>query len=322
MSACRVSVVVPTYRRPALLARCVGALLVQGLRADAYEIVIADDAGEAGLAARLAQLPNPHGVRLRVAAVGPAHGPAAARNAGWRAACGEVIAFTDDDTIPAPDWLAAGLAAITDADAVSGRVTMALPAVCTDYARDAAGLTRAEFVTANCFVRRAMLETVGGFDERYTEAWREDSDLHFALLEAGARLVHAPGAVVEHPLRPAGFGVSLRQQRKIRFDALLYRKHPALYRTRIRARPQLRYYGIVLAATTALAAGLVQAGGLTVAAGSLWAALTGEFCARRLRGTTRAPLHVLEMALTSIAIPPLAVYWRAVGALKFRSALL
>jgi len=318
----RASIVVPTYRRPALIARCVSALLVQGLRADGYEILVADDAGEPLLGARLAQLPNPHGVRVRVIAVGPAHGPAAARNAGWRAARGAIVAFTDDDTIPAPDWLAAGLAAMREADAATGRVTMALPTPCTDYARDAAGLTRAEFVTANCFVRRSTLEAIGGFDERYTEAWREDSDLHFALLAAGARLVPAPAAVVEHPLRPAGFGISLQQQRKIRFDALLYRKYPRLYRERIRRRPQWRYYAIVSAALVALIAGLAGRWDVAAFAGALWASLTLAFCARRLRGTTRSPVHVAEMLWTSIAIPPVALFWRAVGAWRFRSPLL
>lgn len=317
----RVSVVVPTFRRPALIARCVTALLVQGLRADDYEILVADDANEPTLAARLAGLPNPHGVRLDLVTVGPAHGPAAARNAGWRAAQGEIVAFTDDDTIPAPDWLAAGLAAMREADAATGRVTMALPTPCTDYARDAAGLTRAEFVTANCFVRRATLELIGGFDERYTEAWREDSDLHFALLAAGARIVHAPLAVVEHPLRPAPWGISLRQQRKIRFDALLYRKYPSLYRQRIRAHPQWRYYAIVGLALLSLAMAWRGHGASAAVALALWATLTLRFCLLRLRGTTHAPAHVAEMLLTSIAIPPLAVFWRAVGAWRFRSPL-
>jgi hypothetical protein len=63
----------------------------------------------------------------------------------------------------------------------------------TDYERDAHGLERSEFVTANCFVSKRGLERLGGFDERFPLAWREDSDLHFRLLRVGARLAHAPG---------------------------------------------------------------------------------------------------------------------------------
>src|SRR5690606_30571680 len=114
------------------------------------------------------------------------HGPAAARNVGWRAARCEVVAFTDDDCIPDPGWLAAGTRAVEQGfAAATGRVVVPLPDAPTDYERDAAGLARAEFVTANCFCRRSVLEALGGFDERFSAAWREDSDLHFALLRAG-----------------------------------------------------------------------------------------------------------------------------------------
>jgi GT2 family glycosyltransferase len=134
------------------------------------------------------------------------HGPAAARNVGWRAAGAPLVAFTDDDTVPGKDWLAAGLAAF-DSDpevaAVTGRTVVPLPPRPTDYQRNEAGLESAEFITADCFCRRDVLEAVGGFDERFTDAWREDSDLHFALLERGAKVVRADKAVVVHPVRPA-----------------------------------------------------------------------------------------------------------------------
>jgi GT2 family glycosyltransferase len=52
-------------------------------------------------------------------------------------------------------------------------------------------------------IRRSALEMVGGFDERFTVAWREDSDLQFTLLERGMILVSALRAVVTHPIRQA-----------------------------------------------------------------------------------------------------------------------
>ena len=52
-------------------------------------------------------------------------------------------------------------------------------------------------------IRRGALEMVGGFDERFTVAWREDSDLQFTLLERGMVLVPALRAVVTHSIRPA-----------------------------------------------------------------------------------------------------------------------
>src|SRR5690606_30934416 len=92
-------------------------------------------------------------------------GPAAARNLGWRAALGKIIAFTDDDCLPEKDWLANGVAAFVHGVAgVSGRVIVPLSDQPTDNERNATGLARSDFVTANCFYRRAVLEEVGGFD--------------------------------------------------------------------------------------------------------------------------------------------------------------
>jgi glycosyltransferase involved in cell wall biosynthesis len=315
----RVSVVVPTFRRPALLDRCLGALARQDVGASSFEVVVADDEGSDATRSRVESLARRFPAPLRYVAVTGPHGPAAARNAGWRAATGEVIAFTDDDCVPEPSWLRQGLAALAGgAEAASGRVAVPLPDPPTDYQRNESGLERAEFVTANCFVRRDVLETLGGFDERFSAAWREDSDLHFALLRAGCSIAAAPRAVVVHPVRPAPWGVSLRQQWKSLFDALLYKKHPGLYRSRIRAGPPWDYYAIVLCAAVAVALAFAQPAWPAAVAGAAWAALTARFCGRRLRGNSRAPGHVAEMLVTSALIPFLSVFWRLYGAARFR----
>jgi glycosyltransferase involved in cell wall biosynthesis len=317
----RVSVVIPTYRRPDLLGRCLQALAAQDFDPCAYEVIVCDDAGAEDTRLQVLHFAAGAPVAVRYLAVSGRHGPAAARNQGWRAARAPVIAFTDDDCVPDPGWLREGvrpLEADPDLAAVTGPVVVPLPERPTDYERDAAGLADAEFVTANCLCRRALLAAVGGFDERFTAAWREDSDLQFMLLEAGARVVKAPEARVVHPVRPARWGISLRQQRKALFEALLYKKHPALYRQRIRPVRPWDYYVIVgaLAWGLAAAAGGWAAG--AAAAGLVWAALTGRLAARRLRHTSRAPRHVLEMLVTSALIPPLSVFWRACGGVKFR----
>jgi GT2 family glycosyltransferase len=180
-------------------------------------------------------------------------------------------------------------------------------------------LADAEFVTANCFCRRVALELVGGFDERFTMAWREDSDLQFSLLERGVAIVQVPEAVVVHPVRPGSWGISLRQQRKSVFNALLYKKHPRLYRQRIQPHPPRLYYAIVGAAAAAIAGGLLRIRLVAFGAG-LWTALTAWFLARRLHGTSRDWCHVAEMALTSALIPPLSIFWRIAGGIKFRVA--
>jgi glycosyltransferase involved in cell wall biosynthesis len=317
-----VSVVVPTYRRPAMLAACLDALCRQDFAANRYEIVVCDDGPDDATRAcveRIAEAQTARGLTVRYLPVTRTQGPAGARNAGWRVARSPLIAFTDDDTLPDPHWLSAGVVALAQgAAAAAGTIVVPLPPLPTDYEADASGLERAEFATANAFVSRSFLDTTGGFDERFTCAWREDSDLQFTLMRAGGEILRAADAVVVHPVRPARWGVSIAQQRKSQFDALLYSKHPELFRTRIRARPPLLYYAILCAASAALIGGLI--GSDTVAFDGLfvWCALTAYFCAIRLRGRDHSWRHIAEMAWTSIPIPFLSIFWRLYGAARFK----
>ena len=318
----QVSVVVPTYKRPDLLRRCLEALLAQSLVPTAYEIVVVDDAPTPetrylveGLASITRGVPALHYLTAP-----DTQGPAGARNRGWRFAAAPIIAFTDDDTVPDRDWLWNGLQAMArdDLAAVWGRVVVPLPESPTDHEKNTKGLERAGFVTANCLVRREALETIHGFDERFRRAWREDTDLYFRLTELAGPVAQAPKAVVVHPARKAPWGVSLSQQGNAYFDALLYKLHPKRFREVVRRKPPWRYYFIVAATLGAVAAGLA---GVSLVAGLLLlAALAGivDFAHERLHGTSHAPAHVAEMLVTSAAIPFLSVYWRLAGSIRFR----
>jgi glycosyltransferase involved in cell wall biosynthesis len=322
---CEVSIVVPTYRRPDMLERCLRALIGQDYDAGRFEIVVCDDGPDDATRERVVAVARecatalPSGPRVRYVPVTTTQGPAGARNAGWRASAARFIAFTDDDTIADPQWLAAGVAALAaGADAVAGRIVVPLDNRPTDYEQDAAGLARAEFATANAFITRAALGRVGGFDARFTSAWREDSDIQFKLLRIGARVIRSHEAVVLHPVRPARWGVSLSQQKKSQFDALLYRKHRVFFRARIRRAPPLLYYAIL----ACIALGFISFGyghsEIGRAFATTWLALTVWFCAKRLLHTALTPSHVLEMAWTSLWIPLLSIFWRLYGAVKFR----
>ncbi|HEU4373879.1 MAG TPA: glycosyltransferase family A protein, partial [Telluria sp.] len=190
-AAIAVSVVVPASGRLDLLDRSLDALTRQDLRAP-YEVIVVDDEPSrntlqlvAGWRARTLEL----GARLVYLANDGAHGPAAARNRGWRAARAPIIAFTDDDTVPSPGWLAHGLAGFdADTDVLCGRIE--IPAV-----RGHTGEAEPpEFVAANCFCRRGVLEALDGFDERFRAGWRADNDFHFRLLKRGARIARSAGA--------------------------------------------------------------------------------------------------------------------------------
>lgn len=317
----RVAVVLPTYRRPELLGRCLAALAAQTMAPDSYEILVADDAASPVTRRQVEEFADQIPCAIRYIPNMGTHGPAAARNAGWRAARAPLVAFTDDDTIPDAGWLAAGVGALErdrELAAVTGEVIVPLPPAPTDYQRNEAGLETAAFVTANCFCRRDVLDALGGFDERFTSAWREDSDLHFRLLARGAKLRKEPAAIVVHPVRSAPWGISLRMQRKSLFDALLYKKHPALYRKHIRHWPPLDYYGILFLAAAAVVAAVLGAWIACVAAVTAWIGLMGRFLGRRLRGNSRRPSHLLEMLVTCLFIPFLSVFWRLYGAVKYR----
>ena len=108
----RISVVVPTFHRPTLLMRCLTALVRQRFDPAAFEILVVDDGCSRATQTAVEVLASccDRQPSIRYMRNEPTHGPAAARNRGWRHAAADIIAFTDDDTIPDPDWLAEGRA--------------------------------------------------------------------------------------------------------------------------------------------------------------------------------------------------------------------
>lgn len=313
-----VSVIVPTYQRSDLLERCLAALLRQSLASDQYEIIVCDDGPSDAAKAVVEAAASAGGPTIHYLEITATQGPAGARNRGWRHARAAVIAFTDDDTVPDPGWLAAGLKAMSSgAAAVTGRIEMPLPEKPSDIELDAAGLTRAEFVTANCFVRAEVMNAVGGFDERFSMAWREDSDLHFTLIERGHSIVHAPDALVVHPLRETRFAAGIGMQKKVLFDVLLYCKHPKLYRERIRRSPPWFYLFISMLLVLTPVFALLGFFNLAAATLAAWAVTTAWFFIKRLSRSAFTARNVLELFITSLAIPPLSIYWRLKGVRRY-----
>lgn len=323
MSRPRISVVIPTCKRPQLLLRCLTAVLKQDYEPDAYEVIVVDD-GHDDVTRDLVQAVAegaPLAAELRYLRPPVGRGPAVARNVGWRAARAELIAFTDEDTVPASAWLAEGervMARHPDWVAMCGRVSVPVRGEITDYVRMTAGLTTAEFATANAFVRRWALDEVHGFDERFTRAGLEDSDLQFRLMKEVGHVGRSARAEVVHPVRAAPWGLSLSQQRNTYFDALLYKKHPKLYRERIRRVPPWNYYLIVALALAALLLPLLGQADLAGWCAFGMGVLVLHLAMQRLRDTSHSLAHVLEMLATSALIPFLSVYWRLRGAIHFR----
>jgi len=113
-----ITVVVPTYRRPELLARVVAAMEKQTLDRDHFEVVVVDNGSGDDTGAVLADLAARASIRLRPLTIEVNRGPARARNLGWRCSGAPYVAFTDDDCVPEPGWLESGLTQLRFADAV------------------------------------------------------------------------------------------------------------------------------------------------------------------------------------------------------------
>src|SRR5882762_3404290 len=102
MSEPLISVVIPTYHRNDLLARCLERLAPgrQTIDASRYEVTVTDDS-KTSTAEAMVREQFPFATWIK----GPQRGPASNRNYGARAGKGTWIAFLDDDCVPGPGWL-------------------------------------------------------------------------------------------------------------------------------------------------------------------------------------------------------------------------
>jgi HAD superfamily hydrolase (TIGR01662 family) len=255
-------------------------------------------------------------------------GPAAARNVGWRASDADWICFLDDDVLPQPGWVA-GLAhdvgsAPAHVAAVQGNVHVPLPAGRrpTDGERNVAGLDGARWITADMAVRRAALEQIGGFDERFPRAYREDSDLALRLADAGWQL-RLGGRHIDHPPSTATWRDSVRSQRGNADDALVARLHGGAWRQRVGAPRGLLRAHVVTTMSAASAAATAAVGHRRLAAlpFAAWLALTARFWWRRAAPGPRTRRELASLATSSLLIPPAATAWAIVGRWRTRGSV-
>lgn len=314
----RCTIVVPTIGRPSLDVLLDALAAADGPRP--AEIVLVDDrpAGEPLRPDRPGLPP------VRVVRTGGG-GPARARNLGWRTARTEWIAFLDDDVVPDPDWyarLADDLAALPAGAAGSqGRVRVPLPADRrpTDWERGTAGLATSSWITADLAYRRPALAAVGGFDERFPRAFREDSDLALRVMDTSARLTRGERWIT-HPVRPVDRWVSVRVQAGNADDVLMRRLHGPTWRGRADAALGRRPGHLAVTAAALAAVGLAVARRPRAAAVAAlgWAAGTAEFAWARISPGPRTGAEVATMVLTSALIPPLASWHVLRGAVRHR----
>ena len=207
-------VVIPTLGRPCL-QDCLNAL-AEAHGPLPHQVVLADDRPDTP---DLLPVRVPDVIADRTVIVTlEGRGPAAARNAGWRAAAAtEWVAFLDDDVRVGPRWRAELMADLIRQPAhvagVQGVIEVPLPPDRrpTDWERGTAGLATARWITADMAYRRSALIAAGGFDERFPRAFREDADLALRLLDRGWHLRRGDRTTT-HPVRPASRWASLKAQ--------------------------------------------------------------------------------------------------------------
>ncbi len=323
-----VSVVIPTHDRSARCADLLRLLASQSVGLDRFEVIVVDDCSTDDTTEVLAALRTEVPYRL-VALRTPANGgPAAARNLGWAAASAPVVAFTDDDCLPGPGWLAAGLAAFAadpglgvaqgrtqapegvDVSTLQGWYVWRVITEATPY-----------FDACNIFYRRSALQATGGFDEQIgwwstrpgagstPVAWGEDSAAGWAVVEAGWGRRFVADAVVVHEVEERGWWWHVRYGYLDRIIVALGVQHPG-YRQEAFWRPWA--YRREDAAFLAAVAGAVLAWWWRPAAVAVLPYLWWR------RPSIRRPRFV-QMCLGNLAVDAARASGRLHGALRYRT---
>ncbi|MGH2785492.1 MAG: glycosyltransferase family 2 protein [Actinomycetota bacterium] len=219
----RVSIILPTYRRPESLARTLDGVLAQGAGFE-WELIVIDNDDAPGAEPVFRSREEAFGGRARLVRE-TRRGSAHARNRGIEEVSGVVTAMLDDDVVPAPDWLeritepilagrcsgAGGLVVLDpsverppwfDELAVGGYLAR------WDLGHSERALEAKEFIlTANCAFDTAKLRATGGFEPTLgprgkTPLVNDDALLVRKVRELGGSVRWVPGAVVFHELPP------------------------------------------------------------------------------------------------------------------------
>ena len=203
-----ISIVIPTYNRPAGLAACLESLALQTYPLKNIEVIVVDDGGSVNLEPVIRPFLDKPGVRfLRQNNTGPA----GARNAGVSHASGEFISFVDDDCVLPEDWLATliphlkadpskmygGYTANMLGDNIYSVTSQLLIDYLYEYYNTDPG--QARFLASNNMsMSRDLFVAAGGFDADFPGASGEDRELCDRWLDLGHFICYVPDVRVLH----------------------------------------------------------------------------------------------------------------------------
>jgi GT2 family glycosyltransferase len=202
----RITVIIPHLNQEMYLQACLAALDRQTLDRSRFEVIVVDNGSTTLPATEIGLF---KGVRLLQE---PVAGPGPARNRGVRESISEILAFTDADCQPHPDWLSAAVQALDSSPVgtLLGGDIRILPRDETHYTAVEAyesifGFQQQHYiesvgfsVTANLILRREDFERTGpfaGID------FAEDMDFGERARRAGCAFQYVPNMVVFHPAR-------------------------------------------------------------------------------------------------------------------------
>ena len=200
------TIIVPTFNRAGILGECLESLVSQEYGSD-FEVIVVDDGSRDETPTLLEEWTARHPTRLRTFRQQNS-GPARARNRGAREAYGRFLAFTDDDCIAEPSWLASlvrtikgnqgGVAAGVIVNRESTWVSRYIvkEAVIDQHLGEDGNVR--ELVTANFGIRADVFHHAGGFDEQIKVAGGEDTEFGLRLQSLGYRIAYASTARVCH----------------------------------------------------------------------------------------------------------------------------
>jgi glycosyltransferase involved in cell wall biosynthesis len=230
-----IAVVVPSSQRPLRLRWLLNALEEQTLALDRFEVVVCHDSASSETEELLERHPLAGQGVLRYTSAPPSAPPGLQRNRAWRLARAPLIAFTDDDCRPPPDWLERALASAhrnpgqvvqgaTRPDPDEFAIALHAPHARTQSIDPPVAWAQ----TCNIVYPRELLERLAGFDEAMQGG--EDAELAQRAIGAGAALVGAPDVLTYHAVHARGLVGTIKTLPRWQHLADLVKRHPELRR--------------------------------------------------------------------------------------------
>jgi len=220
-----ISVIVPVYNASKTIRQLIISLMNQSYPKDKYEIIIVDDGSkDETVEIVMSMARNNLQPNVKVIKLGHNYGPATARNHGVMEAKGEIIAFTDADTLPDQNWLR-GLVEAFDNENVGGVRGETLTDSYLLFPVRVAPVGGG-YKTCNIAYRKDVLKNVGLFDESFRHPFGEDGDVAHRVLKKGFLIKDSPKAIVFHPVKELNLKQVMRMAMLRQYDVLFFHKHP------------------------------------------------------------------------------------------------